>query len=60
MGQEIKGRRGNASVCCNRQTEEKEMINMSIDLLEIQKVLQNYGVLINFSGRFTQASLLHN
>jgi hypothetical protein len=55
MGQEIKGRRGNASVCCNRQTEEKEMINMSIDLLEIQKVLQNYGVLINFSGRFTQA-----
>ena len=28
---------------------------MSIDLLEIQKVLQNYGVLINFSGRFTQA-----
>ncbi|HWR40356.1 MAG TPA: SiaB family protein kinase [Patescibacteria group bacterium] len=28
---------------------------MSIDLLQIQNVLQRYGVLINFTGRFTQA-----
>jgi len=28
---------------------------MELNLLELQKVLQNYGVLINFSGRFTQA-----
>lgn len=27
---------------------------MELNLLELQKVLQNYGVLINFSGRFTQ------
>ncbi len=28
---------------------------MELNLLELQKVLQSYGVLINFSGRFTQA-----
>lgn len=27
---------------------------MELNLLELQKVLQGYGVLINFSGRFTQ------
>jgi hypothetical protein len=28
---------------------------MDLNMLELQKTLQNYGVLINFSGRFTQA-----
>ncbi|MDU2064081.1 MAG: SiaB family protein kinase [Sporomusaceae bacterium] len=28
---------------------------MEINLLDLQKLLQNYGVLISFSGRFTQA-----
>lgn len=27
---------------------------MGLNMLELQKLLQNYGVLINFSGRFTQ------
>jgi hypothetical protein len=28
---------------------------MELNLLDLQKTMQNYGVLINFSGRFTQA-----
>ncbi|SDF57972.1 SiaB family protein kinase [Sporomusa acidovorans] len=28
---------------------------MELNLLDLQRTLQNYGVLINFSGRFTQA-----